>query len=491
LFFSKDQVGEMKDILQNGGAPYAPLSGGFPTTGTRNLIMILANFSNTTTTYSQTNFNNYMNQVNYNSTGSFRDYFIEVSYGQLTVNTTVTVWVTLPNTHDYYGPSSKWGQFAFDAVAAANNQTSVNFANYDNDGNGEVDGVAIIHQGQGQEETSNVTDIWSHSWELSSAGYTYAQRTFDGVQVESYTTMPERNSSGMGTIGVMCHEFGHNLGAPDFYDTDYATNGSYTGTGKWDLMANGSWNGTSGTKPAHANAWVKASFNWTTPVVLSSPQTKTLRNAQVYPDVVRYNTTTANEYFLCENRQQTGFDVGIPGHGLIIYHVDGNYILIHSSANDINAGSHQGMYPVCANATGNPTTTYGTINSGGCPFPGTSSKTSFTDATTPYSKSWAGANTGFPLTTITENTTTKEISFCFAGCAAISNPASFSASSASISQINLAWTRNASSNPVIVAYNTSSTFGTPVSGTTYAVGNSIAGGWNRCVQRGKYFLQSH
>ncbi|MCX6277630.1 MAG: M6 family metalloprotease domain-containing protein, partial [Bacteroidetes bacterium] len=380
--------------------------------------MILANFSNTTTTFTQANFNNYMNQLNYNSTGSFKDFYIEVSYGQLTVNTTVTVWVTLPNTHDYYGPGAKWGEFAFAAVTAANNQTSINFASFDNNSDGVVDGVAIIHQGQGQEETGNVLDIWSHSWDLSSAGYTTAERTFDGVLVDAYTTMPEKNSVGMGTIGVMCHEFGHNLGSPDFYDTDYATGGSYSGTGYWDVMASGSWNGSAGTKPAHPNAWIKALFNWTTPIVLTSTQTKILRNAQLYTDVVRYNTTTSNEYFLCENRQQTGFDVGIPGHGLIIYHVDGAFIAAHSGWNDINAGSHQGLYPVCASSTGNPPTTYGSISSSSCPFPGTGSKTSFTDVTTPNSHSWADANTSSPITGIAENTSTKEITFNFASAAA-------------------------------------------------------------------------
>ncbi|MCX6269403.1 MAG: M6 family metalloprotease domain-containing protein, partial [Bacteroidetes bacterium] len=476
LFFNKAQVAEMKDQLITGRAPSAPLMGGFPPTGTRKLLLVLANFATATTTYTQTNFSNYMNQVNYNSTGSFRDYFIEVSYGKLTVNTTVTVWVTLPNNHDYYGPDTKWGEFAYQAVVAANNQAAVNFADYDNNLDGIVDGVAIIHQGQGQEETGNTNDIWSHSWELSSAGYTSAQRTFDGVQVDAYTTMPERNASGMGTIGVMCHEFGHNLGSPDFYDTDYSTGGSYSGTGSWDLMAGGSWNGSSGTTPAHPNAWIKAYLSWTTPVILTTGQTIVLRNSQLYTDVVRYNTTTTNEYFLCENRQKTGFDAGIPGHGLIIYHVDGSYVTAHSSANNINTTSHQGLYPVNASATGNPPTTYGTINSTGCPFPGTGSKTSFTDATTPHSHSWAGTNTSLPITSIVENTTTKEISFCFASCTAPNNPTGFLATSFSISQINLGWTLNASSNPIMVAYSTSATFGTPVSGTSYSAGNAISGG---------------
>jgi hypothetical protein len=85
LFFNTDQVREMKSVLAKRatGESDAPLSGGFPTTGTRNLVMILANFSTSTTTYTQTNFNNYMNQLNYNSTGSFKDYYLEVSYGLL------------------------------------------------------------------------------------------------------------------------------------------------------------------------------------------------------------------------------------------------------------------------------------------------------------------------------------------------------------------------------------------------------------------------
>ncbi len=474
-FFSEAQVNEMRNRLITGGTPDAPLMGGFPATGTRKLLMILANFSNTNIIYTPANFNNYMNQVGYNGTGSFRDYYIEVSYGQLVVNTTTTIWVNLPGIHDYYGPETKWGEFAYQAVVAAENQAGVNFAEYDNNLDGTVDGVAIIHQGQGQEETGNSTDIWSHSWDLASAGYTFAQRTFDGVQVNSYTTMPEKNATGMGTIGVMCHEFCHNLGAPDFYDTDYATGGLYTGTGKWDLMAGGSWNGVSGTKPAHPNAWIKAFFNWTVPVTLNTIQNITLRNAQVYPDVIRYNTQTPNEYFLCENRQQSGFDVGIPGHGLIVYHVDGNYISSHLGTNNINNGSHQGMYPVCANATGNPTASYGTINGTGCPFPGTGNKTSFTDATTPHAHSWATSNTNGPISNIFEYLPNQEISFCFISCNTPSDPTGFTATPFSLNQVNLSWTLT-NSNPVLIAYSSTPAFGTPADGTNYPAGSSIAGG---------------
>jgi M6 family metalloprotease-like protein len=232
LRFSRKQIEEAFEKW--GGKKNIAKRGGFPTTGTNNLIMILANFADTQTTYTQADFEDYMNEEDYNGTGSFRDYYIEVSYGQLIVNTTVTVWVTLPNNHDYYG--SNYSTFAYHAVQAAD--PYVDFSQFDNDGDGEVDGVAIIHQGRGEEATGNPNDIWSHSSNISWYGL-----TLDGVDIGPYTTQPERNGASMATIGVMCHEFGHNLGAPDYYDTDYETGGSYAGTGNWDMMAGGSYNG--------------------------------------------------------------------------------------------------------------------------------------------------------------------------------------------------------------------------------------------------------
>ena len=373
LRFSKSQIDEALRVFKPKEFG-AKGTNDFPTTGTNDLIMILANFSNTSTTYTQSDFNNYMNQEDYNGTGSFKDYYLEVSYGQLTVNTTVTVWVTLPNTHDYYGANN--GQFAYDAVVAANNQAGVDFSLFDNDNNGHVDGIAIIHQGPGQEETGNPNDIWSHSWNY--AGYTVAQRTFDGVVVGEYTTQPERKQNGsMATIGVMCHEFGHNLGAPDFYDTDYATGGSYTGTGKWDMMAGGSYNGSpSGASPAHHNAYTKWNYyGWITPMELAEPQIVTLENIVENPTAYFYTSPTNNEFWLVENRQKIGFDNSLPGHGLIIYHVDEN--IINTSGNSINATHPQGMYPVCASSNGEPPN-YCSINSAGTPFPGSFGKTGTT-----------------------------------------------------------------------------------------------------------------
>ncbi len=409
--------------------------GGFPTTGARKLLMILANFTDTQTTFTQTNFDNYMNQVNYNGTGSFKDYYLENSYGQLVVTTTVTVWVTVPNTHDYYGPDAKWGEFAYEATKAANT-AGIDFSQFDNDGNGIVDGIAIIHQGEGQEVTGDITDIWSHSWSLASAGYSTTLRTFDGVLADAYTAQPERLGTAMGTIGVMCHEFGHNLSAPDYYDTDYATGGQYDGTGKWDVMASGSYNGSpSGSKPAHHNMFTKNYYyHWTTPVLLSAASNVTLKNAAQYAESYYYTTATTNEYFLVENRQKVGFDAYLPGSGMIIYHVDRNYIDLHYAANNINAASHQGMYPKAAGLV---------INSTSCPFPGSGLETSFTDLTSPNSKSWLGVNTNKPITSIVD--ASGIITFAFMGgtstdTQAPTAPTNLAASSIAQTTCSLSWT---------------------------------------------------
>jgi M6 family metalloprotease-like protein len=408
--FSSKQVSYLRSIQQIYTAEAEKV---FPTSGTRNLICILMGFKDLPFSKTQTNFNNLFNQVNYTAdgaTGSVKDFYIENSYGQLDLNVTVAGPFVSNNDMAYYGGNNTVGDdsnpraLVTEAVQKAN--ATVNYANFDNDNDGSVDGVYVIFAGFGEEAGAPANAIWSHAWNIPTL-------TLDGKTISRYSCSPElRGNSGTGItrIGVICHEFGHVLGSPDFYDIDYATNGSYAGTGKWDLMAVGSWN-NNGATPAHHNAYTKTMvYHWATPTLLNSDSQTTLYNAAENANsYYRFNTTTANEYFLIENRQQTKFDTYLPGHGMIIYHVDGNYI--SAPKGGINAGSHQGMYPVFANATGNPPDTYGSINSAGCPFPGTGNKTSFTDVSTPSAKSWAGANTGKPITSIVENNTSKTVSF--------------------------------------------------------------------------------
>ena len=93
----------------------------------------------------------------------------------------------------------------------------VNFDLYDNDGDGNVDGVYIIFAGYGEEAGGDANTIWSHA---SSTGWV----NLDNVKASSYSCSPEyRSNSGtnLTSIGVICHEFGHTLGAPDYYDSSH------------------------------------------------------------------------------------------------------------------------------------------------------------------------------------------------------------------------------------------------------------------------------
>lgn len=411
LVYSKSQVGIMKSIS---GAYLKSTQKVFPTSGSRKLICILIGFTDKAFTKTKADFENLFNQVGYTddgATGSIFDYYKENSYGQLNLTVTVAGPFVAAHSMAYYGANDASGNdvnpqaLVTEAVTLAN--PSVNYADFDNDGDGTVDGIYVIHAGYGEEVTGVSTNaIWAHASSINPL-------TLDGEEISSYSCSSElRGNSGTGItrIGVICHEFGHVMGAADYYDTDYSDNGDYDGTGYWDIMASGSWN-NDGATPAHHNPYTKIySYGWAAPSSLKSGANVTLYNAEQNSNsFYRINTTTANEFFLIENRQKQKFDSYIPGHGMIIYHVDGNYI--STAANGINTGSHQGMYPVCANSTGNPPTVYGDINGTGLPFPGTGKKTSFTDLTTPNSLSWSGSNTSMPITNITEDNTNKTISF--------------------------------------------------------------------------------
>ncbi|MFA5329374.1 MAG: M6 family metalloprotease domain-containing protein [Prolixibacteraceae bacterium] len=397
----------------------------FPTSGSRKLVCILIGFTDKSFSKTKTDFEDLFNQVGYSAdgaSGSVNDYYSENSWGQLDLTVTVAGPYTAANNMAYYGANDSNGDDAnpraliTEAVTLAD--PDVNYSDFDNDADGTVDGIYVIYAGYGEEYSGVSSDaIWAHAWAISPV-------YLDGERVSNYSCSAElRGNSGTGIcrIGVICHEFGHVLGASDFYDTDYNTNGQYEGTGNWDLMSGGSWN-NSGITPAHHNPYTKIYvYGWASATTITSGADITLNNAEQNSDsFYRVNTPTPNEYFLIENRQKQLFDLSIPGHGMVIYHVDENYI--NTAGNSINTTSHQGMYPICAIAPGNPPTEYGNINSSGLPFPGSGNRTAFTDDTTPYTLSWAGAPTNKPVTGVTENTSEKTISFSFMGGASNTAP---------------------------------------------------------------------
>ncbi|WP_420130195.1 M6 family metalloprotease domain-containing protein [Longimicrobium sp.] len=318
--------------------------------------------------------------------GSVREYFSEVSNGEIDVIGEVVGPYRLPRTLAEYanGASGTGAQepnartMARHAAEAANKD--VDFKPYDNDGNGFVDAFIVVHAGAGGETTGSGGDIWSHKWVLANGEY-----NADGTRIYAYLTVPED-----ARIGVCCHELGHLLfGWPDLYDTD----GSSEGLGNWCLMAGGSWNG-GGDVPAHPSAWCKAQQGWVS--VANQTQNGVLTVADVKDSRTVYRLwkdgAQGNEYFLVENRQQKQFDRLLPGGGLLVYHLD-----------DAVASNADERHPKVAllQADGRPDLNQGrNRGDAGDPFPGSANNVALTGSTVPSTRSYNDVATGVALTQI-------------------------------------------------------------------------------------------
>jgi M6 family metalloprotease-like protein len=345
--------------------------------------------------------------------GSVKDYHLENSYGQLSLTTTVVGPYKASKPMAYYGAgnlaSSPVRELIREAMVLADKD--VNFADFDNDNDGVVDGVYVIYAGKAENGGGGYNAIWPHFWEI-------APLVLDGKTITNYACSSEIHTDDNTSLAaIIVHEMGHLLGAPDYYDTDVLSNGFFNGTGQWDIMGGGTWNNY-GYTPAPHNPYTKTvTYGWANATTLTSSGNVTLNNSTKYSTgFYRINTATPNEYFLLENKQKIGFDAFVPGHGLLIYHVDGDYIKSHSEYNNINTTSHQGLYPICAYWPSKVVTEYGKLDSERTPFPGAlysgyPLNRSFTDDTAPNSLSWAGQKTSQPISNITENDTNGTISF--------------------------------------------------------------------------------
>ncbi|MBT8102790.1 MAG: M6 family metalloprotease domain-containing protein [Gammaproteobacteria bacterium] len=260
-------------------------------------------------------------------TGSVKDVYLENSYGQMTLNSTIFGWIDLPNTEAYYangnsGDSTLWQalRYALDVV-----DQTVNFSDYDTDNDGSIDAIAFIHSGYGAEwggtdqyGATTANRIWSHRWAIQNPPWT----SDEGVEVFDYHISPGvwgTSGSDVGRVGVIAHETGHFFGLPDLYDTD----GNGSGIGSYGMMAN-SW-GFDGSQlyPPHFSPWSKEILGWLTPTILSTPGSYSLQQAEFVADVLRIdNGYPQDEYLLIENRQPVGFDGSMPQGGLVIWHID-------------------------------------------------------------------------------------------------------------------------------------------------------------------------
>lgn len=328
-----------------------------------------------------------------NPTGSMTDYYLENSYGKFFIDGDIFGWYRMPKSYAYYVADddgyTNGRELARDAAIAAHN-AGVDFSKYDFQGDGECDGLIIIHAGPGAE--TGAYGIWSHKSTIWPPLY------YDGVEISAYNMNPEERGSELAPIGVVCHEYGHFLGLPDLYDIDYEP-ASSDGLGEWSIMAAGSHLG-GGRTPCHFDAYCKVELGFVDPVEV----TENIHQAE-FPAVehnpVIYKLQNAasgsQEYWLVENRQMMDFDFRIPGGGLCIYHVDlaapennTNYLRYFVAMEQADGKNDLAM-------------TQGNNGDGTDPYPGYELVRNFHSYSAPDSRTNAGVGTRIGVWNITDS----------------------------------------------------------------------------------------
>lgn len=356
-----------------------------------------------------------------------KSFYLENSYGLLTASATVTNRTTgvsignngayrMPQTLAFYaqGVCSNYDQLAKDALDLAEGDYEVDRSSH----------IMIYHAGIGAEtandskcQTDNIWSVFAPTVPVSASQsdgirngtgdlFTYDGRAFNGA-----TFVPESELQNIDPLGVICHEYGHQLGLPDLYNGE---NGA-SKVGVWSLMDGGIYTGSPrGSNPAYLDAWSKQYLGFfSNPQVVNvsdSPQTFPMGFAAVSSNayakipisgIVGVNPNT--EYFLIERRGKSAstgkiFDDAIPygfsGEGYAIWHVDDSILTDETrlAKNNVNSGTPNfGLDLVEAAGEGK----IGTAKSAeGDLFSGSSEITLFA---APHSNSFGGQQTGIAV----------------------------------------------------------------------------------------------
>ncbi|MBN2258664.1 MAG: M6 family metalloprotease domain-containing protein [Anaerolineaceae bacterium] len=405
--------------------------------GSQPVLVIMVEFTNQYAAYSHISFG----QMFFSAASNVSHFYNENSYGLLSLVPAVETHLIgddgvigpllLLTTHpatDGTLTNDEMRQIAKDAISAANPFIDYNaFDIAPNDGylqQWELHIFVVVAGYESSYDGSTTNAVWAHNWSLEGIG----APTHDTVVIGdanhhgSYSEAGEIHGSHMATMGVMAHELGHDLSMPDLYDTTPPGNFDSEGVGEWSIMSSGNWNyvsGYHGTSPAYLDAFLKSYQGWLTPTNVSG----TLNNqsiAEAETNAVAYRLrpnpggvdwefhshSGTGEYFLVENRQLIGYDAGLPGCGLLIWHIDESV----SYGNDANGDENHALVWLeqadgdndLAGVTGSPTDP-GNRGDTGDPYPGSSSNDTFNYSSDPNSRLYSGTDS---LVSVHVNSTT-------------------------------------------------------------------------------------
>lgn len=301
-----------------------------PVIGTKKALVLLIEFQDKKHTISDSR---YFQDLLFSkgSNYSMRDYFLEASWNQLDVNGEVSdKWYTSSLRYSQYlddyskrGNRPQAQKLVTEAIIQAKNSNKFDFSSYSN--KGQIELLLVVYAGHGFDTKLNQKYIWPHTHRLKEP-----YEIQEGIWVDRYALIPELPSD---DVGCACHELGHLLGLPDLYNEEHGPV-----IGSWCLMSYGCYNNNSKT-PCHPSAWCKIHLGWLKPQLIESTL-QTYEIPSIIDEKIIYKIDIKNsngkEYFLLENRQQNGFDKYLPGHGLLIWHVNEDACKLSSPNSDPN-----------------------------------------------------------------------------------------------------------------------------------------------------------
>lgn len=326
--------------------------------------------------------------------GSVRDYFLAQSNGQFELDFDVVGPVTMSKNYGYYGNDGAYqkDEKVYEMIKEACDgiQDKVNLKDYDWDGDGEADQVFFLYAGLGQASGGSAGTIWPHESELRY--WPCGVLSYSTGKINTYACANELQPETQGSsryisagIGTICHEFSHCLGFADMYDT---TGGGGYGMSVFDVMDQGSYNGN-GFVPCNYTAFERIYAGWVEAIELIDPATvKDMKSVSDYGrPFIMYNYKNTNEYFLMENRQNTGWDKGLYGsNGLLIVHV--NYVPSRWANNSVNSSAEKIQCCTVVNADGSRENTQYSLQGDLYPYEvkGVTMNDEFTDESEPAAK---------------------------------------------------------------------------------------------------------
>ena len=450
LFFEKVNKTSVRRVPRK--EPVADDNTLFPHSGTPKALVILAEFTDSVFKDSDPKSvfeqylnadvidNNVGNKTVGRNYGSVKKYFSDMSFNTFTPQFDIYGPVKLSHNLKYYGANKdRMDRLIPEVCQLADGE--IDFSQYDENGDGYVDLVYIICASYSQSWTQNSSDC---IWPKSGSAKNYNKDDFgiyDGKQVYRFGVHTELNAYPgafsqpyrINGVGLFCHEFSHCMGLPDIYPTtENAQNAFNPGMENWDLMDGGEYT-YNGYYPTEYTAWEREAMGWFTIDTLTtndkgSVYIGNINNGGKAYRIINEKSGNGKEYVVLQYIENKGWNtklpgttkdgngntIQLPGHGMIVTHVDYDADAFSLDYNAVNNTIGHSRYTIIP-ADGEYISSYDKANKSiyttsmaGDPFPGTLNVTELLSI--PF---YTGDDTSKPLLNIVEKTSSPNIGVTF------------------------------------------------------------------------------